>query len=96
MTIWKPGDRLRRDLSTRHGKKGSICHGHCCIGIRRPHVHPHAAIHVPSWAWALLAVAVFTLYVLSQENGALLSAPAAEMLHELTHDARHALGVPCH
>jgi cobalt transporter subunit CbtB len=50
----------------------------------------------PSWAWALLAVAVFTLYVLSQENGALLSAPAAEMLHELTHDARHALGVPCH
>ena len=55
-----------------------------------------AAIHVPSWAWALLAVAVFTLYVLSQENGALLSAPAAEMLHELTHDARHALGVPCH
>ena len=55
-----------------------------------------AAIHVPSWAWVLLAVAVFTLYVLSQENGALLSAPAAEMLHELTHDARHALGVPCH
>ena len=55
-----------------------------------------AAIHVPSWAWALLAFAVFTLYVLSQENGALLSAPAAEMLHELTHDARHALGVPCH
>ena len=55
-----------------------------------------AAIPVPSWAWVLLAVAVFTLYVLSQENGALLSAPAAEMLHELTHDARHALGVPCH
>ena len=55
-----------------------------------------AAIHDPSWAWALLAVAVFTLYVLAQENGALLSAPAAEMLHELTHDARHALGVPCH
>ena len=53
-------------------------------------------VKVPVWAWLLLAVAVFTIYVLAQENGALLSAPAAEMLHELTHDARHALGVPCH
>ncbi|GAB3051753.1 hypothetical protein GCM10027053_09200 [Intrasporangium mesophilum] len=53
-------------------------------------------VRVPLWAWALLAFAVFTLYFLSQENGALLSAPAAQMLHELTHDARHALGVPCH
>ena len=55
-----------------------------------------ANIRVPLWAWALLAVAVFALYFVSQENGALLSAPAAEVLHELTHDARHALGVPCH
>ena len=53
-------------------------------------------VRVPLWAWPLLALAVFTLYVLSHENGALLSAPAAEILHELTHDARHALGVPCH
>jgi hypothetical protein len=53
-------------------------------------------VHVPAWAWALLAFAVFTLYFLAQENGALLSTPAAQMLHELTHDARHALGVPCH
>lgn len=55
-----------------------------------------ASIQVPVWAWLLLAVAVFAVYVVTQENGALLSAPAAEMLHELTHDARHALGVPCH
>ena len=55
-----------------------------------------ASVKVPVWAWLLLAFAVFTLYLLAQENGALLSAPAAEMLHELTHDARHALGVPCH
>jgi hypothetical protein len=55
-----------------------------------------SSVRVPVWAWLLLAFAVFTLYFLSQENGALLSAPAAEMLHELTHDARHALGVPCH
>ena len=57
---------------------------------------PSAPVRVPAWAWALLAFAVFALYFVSQENGALLSAPAAQMLHELTHDARHALGVPCH
>lgn len=55
-----------------------------------------ASVKVPVWAWLLLAFAVFTIYFLAQENGALLSAPAAQMLHELTHDARHALGVPCH
>jgi hypothetical protein len=54
------------------------------------------AIHVPAWAWALAALALFSLYVLSQENGALLSASGAQYLHELTHDGRHALGVPCH
>lgn len=53
-------------------------------------------IRVPLWAWALLAFAVFALYFVSQENGAILSAGSAEVLHELTHDARHALGVPCH
>lgn len=53
-------------------------------------------VRVPVWGWVVLALAVSTLYVLSHENGALLSAPAAELLHELTHDARHALGVPCH
>ncbi len=54
------------------------------------------SVRVPLWAWALLGFAVFALYFVSQENGALLSSPAAQMLHELTHDARHALGVPCH
>lgn len=55
-----------------------------------------AATRVPAWAWALVAFALFALYFLVQENGALLSAAQAEYLHELTHDARHALGVPCH
>ena len=54
------------------------------------------AVHVPVWAYLLAAVAVFALYLISQENGALLPAAAAEYLHEVTHDARHALGVPCH
>lgn len=59
--------------------------------------HPTpAVVHVPAWAWLLAALAVLTLFVVSQENGALLGAGAAEYLHELTHDARHALGVPCH
>jgi len=53
-------------------------------------------VAVPSWAWALVAIALFAMYVLLQENGALLTADQAAYLHELTHDARHALGVPCH
>lgn len=57
---------------------------------------PVSAVHVPGWAWALAAVAIFSLYLFSQENGALLAAGAGEYLHEVTHDARHALGVPCH
>jgi cobalt transporter subunit CbtB len=54
------------------------------------------AVHVPAWAWAMFALALFSLYFLVQENGALLTASQAAYLHELTHDARHALGVPCH
>jgi hypothetical protein len=57
---------------------------------------PAAPVRVPVWAWVLAGVALFSLYMLSQENGALLPAAAAEYLHEFTHDARHALGVPCH
>lgn len=52
-------------------------------------------IAVPLLAWAAVAVALFMAYVLLQENGALLDG-AAETLHELFHDGRHVLGVPCH
>ncbi len=55
-----------------------------------------AAVAVPAWVWAIAAVALFGAYFLVQENGALLSANAAQFLHEVTHDGRHALGVPCH
>lgn len=55
-----------------------------------------ATVRIPTWAWAMFALALFSLYFLVQENGALLSASQAAFLHELTHDARHALGVPCH
>jgi len=53
-------------------------------------------VEVPLWAWALVAIALFSVFVITQENGAILSAAGAGYLHELTHDARHALGVPCH
>ncbi|QWZ06533.1 CbtB-domain containing protein [Nocardioides panacis] len=55
-----------------------------------------APVVVPVWAWALAALALLAMYVLLQENGALLTADQAMYVHEITHDARHALGVPCH
>ncbi|PVG80695.1 hypothetical protein DDE18_21735 [Nocardioides gansuensis] len=45
---------------------------------------------------ALVAFALLSVLFLLQENGLLLSPEAANYLHEATHDARHALGVPCH
>lgn len=51
---------------------------------------------VPAWVWAIAAFALLGAYFLVQENGAVLSAGAANFLHEVTHDGRHALGVPCH
>lgn len=44
----------------------------------------------------LVAFALLSVMFVLQENGLLLPAGAAEYLHELTHDARHAVGVPCH
>ena len=54
-----------------------------------------ARIHAPVWAWLLAAVALFLLYLVTQDNGAVLS-QAGAVAHELFHDARHSLGVPCH
>lgn len=45
---------------------------------------------------ALAALALLGVLFLLQENGLLVSSGAAQYLHEVTHDARHALGVPCH
>jgi len=52
-------------------------------------------IALPAWAWLVLALALATVYALSMENGAVLQA-GASTLHELFHDGRHFLGVPCH
>ena len=53
------------------------------------------AIAVPAWAWLVLALALATVYALTMENGATLRA-GATVLHELFHDGRHFLAVPCH
>ena len=52
-------------------------------------------IALPAWTWLVLALAMATVYALSMENGATVKA-GASVLHELFHDGRHFLGVPCH
>jgi hypothetical protein len=54
-----------------------------------------APVRVPVAAWFAVAVGLAFVYLMLQENGALL-ANSWETLHELFHDGRHALGVPCH
>ncbi|MGH8986069.1 MAG: CbtB domain-containing protein [Acidimicrobiia bacterium] len=52
-------------------------------------------IEVPGWAWFVVALAVFLVYLMLQENGALLER-SWERIHEFFHDGRHFLAVPCH
>lgn len=52
-------------------------------------------IAIPVWAWLVAALALMAVYALTMENGATLKA-GATVLHELFHDGRHMLGVPCH
>lgn len=50
---------------------------------------------VPVWSWAVFALALTAVYLVTIENGAVLNASAG-WLHEFFHDGRHFLGVPCH
>lgn len=62
------------------------------------HAHPTAPLPrtaVPAWAWALTLLALFSLYLVAQDNGMVL-AQAGTVAHEVFHDARHSLGMPCH
>lgn len=52
-------------------------------------------IEVPAWAWLVVALAVFAIYMVTLENGALLGA-TANTLHEFFHNGRHFGAVPCH
>ena len=49
----------------------------------------------PVRLWLAVLTALLAAYVVTMENGALL-ADAARHVHELFHDGRHFLGVPCH
>lgn len=53
------------------------------------------AVHVPLWAWLAAVAGAVLLYVVLQENGALVQTQW-QLVHEFFHDGRHALGVPCH
>lgn len=59
------------------------------------HAPAVAPIHVPAIAWAAVVIATAWAFLMLQENGTLLT-HSWEHLHELFHDGRHALGVPCH
>ena len=50
---------------------------------------------VPLWAWLVVGLALAVLYALTLDNGTALRA-GARVVHELFHDGRHFLGVPCH
>ena len=52
-------------------------------------------IHVPLWAWFVASLALALVYLLAMDNGAVL-AEGAGRVHELFHDARHFVAVPCH
>ena len=54
-----------------------------------------APIEVPAWAWLVVAAAVFAIYLVTLENGALLGT-TANTLHEFFHHGRHFGAVPCH
>lgn len=56
------------------------------------------AAPLPRWVWAALMAAVGLLWLVTFEAGSLSQAVSGSnlFLHELFHDGRHLLGVPCH
>ena len=56
------------------------------------------AVKIPTWAWLAMALALGLLYAVTFDSGLLSSrvATSGMFLHELFHDGRHLLGVPCH
>ncbi|WP_119067105.1 CbtB domain-containing protein [Rubrobacter indicoceani] len=57
---------------------------------------------IPAWGWFLPGIVLLIVFAVLYDNGALLaplvgeSAYANNYLHEVFHDGRHLLGVPCH
>jgi hypothetical protein len=59
------------------------------------HAVPAVPAISPVRAWLMALLALTVVYAVTMENGAVL-ADGARHLHELFHDGRHFLGVPCH
>lgn len=65
-------------------------------------MHPTAvATRMPRWTPFALAASALLVYVVGYDQGAILQPLVGKLasaghLHELFHDARHLLGVPCH
>jgi len=57
-----------------------------------------AALPVPPWALPTFVVAVLLFGLVTMEGGMVSHAlgQTGSFLHELFHDGRHLLGVPCH
>jgi hypothetical protein len=58
----------------------------------------NAGAALPLWVWPALSLALAVLYAVTFDSG-FASARVADSsmyLHELFHDGRHLLGVPCH
>jgi hypothetical protein len=55
-------------------------------------------VAIPPWSIALLTMAVAMLWIVTFEGGLVSEAlgQAGTFLHEVFHDGRHLLGVPCH
>lgn len=46
--------------------------------------------------WGLFGVAMLALLFLVGVDGQAAGLPGAQVVHELVHDGRHLLGLPCH
>jgi hypothetical protein len=56
------------------------------------------AVSVPGWALPTFMIAVLLFGLVTMEGGMVSQAlgQTGSFLHELFHDGRHLLGVPCH
>ncbi len=63
---------------------------------KAPAARPGLAL--PRWAWLAAAAAFLLLWTVLMEQGAVSAAlgQSGPFLHELFHDGRHLVGVPCH
>jgi len=59
---------------------------------------PGSRTALPAWAWLVAALAVALFWTVLMEAGAVSAAmgQSGPFLHEVFHDGRHLIGVPCH